>query len=250
MKRVINFSGGKTSALMTILLKPTENDIVLFTDTGREHPLTYKFIDDFERNENIKVHRAEYTHKKAPGLKGFDALIEYKRYVPNRVQRICTAELKILTAKRYLRDLGIKTFENYIGFRADEERRVNNYNNQYKKVYPKFPLFDRGVNKEMVNQYWLTRSYTLEIPSILGNCDLCFLKGKDNIIKIMQHFPELAQRWIDDEAKVKDMGYKKGKATYFNGISYAELFRAAQSQKSLFDLQDALPAYDCSCTTF
>jgi 3'-phosphoadenosine 5'-phosphosulfate sulfotransferase (PAPS reductase)/FAD synthetase len=70
MKRVINFSGGKTSALMTILLKPTDDDIVLFTDTGREHPLTYKFIDDFERNENIKVHRAEYTHTKAPGLKG------------------------------------------------------------------------------------------------------------------------------------------------------------------------------------
>jgi hypothetical protein len=30
MKRVINFSGGKTSALMTILLKPTEDDLVLF----------------------------------------------------------------------------------------------------------------------------------------------------------------------------------------------------------------------------
>lgn len=249
MKRVINFSGGKTSALMTILLKPTDEDIVLFTDTGREHALTYKFIDDFEKHEGIKVHRAEYTHKKAPGLKGFDALIENKRYVPNRVQRICTAELKILTAKKYLRNLGVRTFENYIGFRADEERRVINYNNNYKKVYPKFPLFDKGVNKAMVNQYWLTRPYTLEIPSILGNCDLCFLKGKDNIIKIMQHFPELAQRWIDDEAKVKDMGYKKGKSTYFNGVSYAELFRASQSQKSLFDLEDALPAYNCSCNS-
>ena len=249
MKRVINFSGGKTSALMTILLKPTDEDIVLFTDTGREHPLTYKFIDDFEKHEGIKVHRAEYTNAKAPGLKGFDALIESKRYVPNRVQRICTAELKILTAKRYLRNLGVRTFENYIGFRADEERRVINYNNHYKKVYPKFPLFDKGVNKEMVNQYWLTRPYTLEIPSILGNCDLCFLKGKDNIIKIMQHFPELAERWIDDEVKVKDMGYKKGKSTYFNGVSYAELFRASQSQKSLFNLEDALPAYNCSCNS-
>ena len=240
MKRVINFSGGKTSALMTILLKPTDDDIVLFTDTGREHPLTYKFIDDFERNENIKVHRAEYTHKKAPGLKGFDALIEYKRYVPNRVQRICTAELKILTAKRYLRDLGVRTFENYIGFRADEERRVNNYNNQYKKVYPKFPLFDRGVNKEMVNQYWLTRSYTLEIPSILGNCDLCFLKGKSSIITILQHYPELADKWIADE---KEIG-----ATYFKDISYQSLLDISKNQMSLFELDSQLPAYSCSCT--
>ena len=57
MTRVINFSGGKTSALMTILLKPTNDDIVLFTDTGREHPLTYKFIDDFSVNEGIRVHK-------------------------------------------------------------------------------------------------------------------------------------------------------------------------------------------------
>jgi hypothetical protein len=250
MKRVINFSGGKTSALMTILLKPNDDDIVLFTDTGREHPLTYKFIDDFERNENIKVHRAEYTSPSAPGLKGFDALIENKKYVPNRMQRFCTSELKILTAKKYLRILGVRTFENYIGFRADEPNRVKNYNNKYKRVFPKFPLFDKGVNKEMVNQYWLTRPYTLEIPSILGNCDLCFLKGKDNIIKIMQHFPELAQRWIDDEAKVKFKPHHKNKATYFGNVSYAELFRAAQSQKSLFDLTESLPAYSCSCTTF
>ena len=45
MKRVINFSGGKTSALMTIM-NYREGDLVIFTDTGREHPKTYKFIND------------------------------------------------------------------------------------------------------------------------------------------------------------------------------------------------------------
>ena len=48
MQRVINFSGGKTSAYMTI----TEyklGDLVIFCDTGREHSKTYKFINDFEK---------------------------------------------------------------------------------------------------------------------------------------------------------------------------------------------------------
>jgi len=248
MKRVINFSGGKTSALMTILLKPTEDDIVLFTDTGREHPLTYKFIDDFEKNEGIRVHRVAYTHKKSVGLTGFNALTNWKTHLPNRMKRLCTTELKINVARRYLRPLIGMKFEQYIGFRADEPNRVKNYKHTYKGVDTKFILFERGITKEMVNQYWLTKPYTLEIPSILGNCDLCFLKGKDNIIKIMAMYPELADKWIEDERRA-NVGRKKKDGTFFPDVSYAGLLQVALSQKTLFDLDEALPAYNCSCTT-
>ena len=233
MKRVINFSGGKTSALMTILLKPTEDDIVLFTDTGREHPLTYKFIDDFEKNEGIKIHRASYDG-------GFDAYVRKVQFLPNQAMRICTSELKIKTAKRYLRALGIQKFESYIGFRADEERRVKGYKQMFKKVIPKFPLYEMGITKADVQQYWLTKPYTLDVPTILGNCDLCFLKGKGAIISILQHYPELADKWIADE---KEIG-----ATYFKDISYQQMLDMAQKQLSLFDLDKQLPAFNCSCT--
>jgi hypothetical protein len=232
MKRVINFSGGKTSALMTILLKPTEEDIVLFCDTGREHPLTYKFIDDFEANEGIKVVRISYDG-------GFEGMLKRNKFLPNVAIRKCTVELKIKTAKRYLRALGIQKFENYIGFRADEQRRVND--SQYKKVLNKFPLIDWNINKADVQQYWLNKPYNLEVPSILGNCDLCFLKGKNAIISILQHYPELADKWIADEKMVG--------ATYFKDISYEQLLNIAQSQLNLFDLEKQLPAYNCSCTS-
>jgi len=235
MKRVINFSGGKTSALMTILLKPTEDDIVLFTDTQREHPLTYKFIDDFEKNEGIKVTRISYDG-------GFDAYVRKVKFLPNQAMRICTSELKIKTAKRYLRSIGIQTFESYIGFRADEERRVKGYTQFHKKVIPKFPLYEQGITKADVQQYWLSKPYTLDVPPILGNCDLCFLKGKNAIISILQHYPELADKWIADENEIG--------ATYFKGISYEQMLDMAQRQLSLFDLNKQLPAYSCSCTTF
>jgi hypothetical protein len=247
MKRVINFSGGKTSALMTILLKPTEDDIVLFCDTKHEHKLTYKFIDDFERYEGIKVHRATYTHWKSPGLEGFDALTNWKKHLPNRMKRLCTTELKINVARRYLRPLIGMRFEQYIGFRFDEPNRVKNYKNTYAKVVTKFPLYDRGITKEMVNQYWLTKPYNLEIPSILGNCDLCFLKGKDNIIKIMAMYPELADKWIEHERRA-NVGRKKKDGTFFPDVSYAGLLKIALSQKTLFDVDDLTPAYNCSCT--
>ena len=52
MQRVINFSGGKTSAYMTIH-EYRDGDLVIFCDTGREHEKTYKFINDFEAFEKI-----------------------------------------------------------------------------------------------------------------------------------------------------------------------------------------------------
>ena len=104
MQRIINFSGGKTSAYMTIhMYKP--DDLVIFTDTGREHPKTYKFINDFEAYENIPVIRIKYYDSEKP----FDLLLEKRKHkvIPNRVKRFCTSELKIKTCKRYLRSIGI-----------------------------------------------------------------------------------------------------------------------------------------------
>lgn len=249
-RRVINFSGGRTSGLMTILLKPGKWDIVLFTDTGREHKKTYKFIDDFEKNEGIKVHRVTYTHHKSPGMTGMTALNRRKVYLPNRVKRICTVELKILMAKRYLRSLGVQRFDQFIGFRHDEQDRIRDFKDEYVNVKTHFILDELKVNKAMVLQYWLTKAYNLEIPAILGNCDLCFLKGKDVIIRILQVHPELAEPWIADEEEMSARK-KNGKVSYFPDITYRQLLKIAQSQKSLFEeqnLDELKPAFSCSCT--
>lgn len=244
--RVINFSGGQSSALMTILLKPTENDIVLFTDTGREHPKTYEFIRQFEINEKIKIHTAMYEKN---GLFGFDALIQQKKYLPNRVKRICTEELKINTAKRYLRSLGIMQFENYIGFRFDEERRVKNYQTKWKKVTPVFPLYNLRITKPDVNKFWNEKNYKLQIPSILGNCTCCFLKGQNALIRIMQNYPELAQDWINDEHLTKERFNKARFSTYIKGVTYEDLMLVAKSTLPFPDLSNIEPAFNCSCTT-
>jgi hypothetical protein len=243
MKRIINFSGGRTSALMTIQ-NYREGDIVLFTDTLREHEGTYKFIDEFEKNEGIPVTRISYGNGG-----GFTEMLEKKgfRQIPNRVKRICTVELKIRTAKRYIRKMyGKQDYEWLVGFRADEERRVKSYNPGVKYIKPMFPLYDNGTTKEMVIDYWKNKSYDLSIPAILGNCSLCFLKGKNVIISIMRDYPELAKEWIRDE----EMSAKSGRnRTYFQDITYRELFNISQSD--LFkqqDLSDLSPAYDCSCT--
>lgn len=183
------------------------------------------------------------------GLFGFDALIQHKKYLPNRAKRICTEELKINTAKKYLRGLGITQFDNYIGFRFDEERRVKNYESKWKKVTPVFPLYDMRITKSDVNKYWENKDYKLNIPSILGNCTCCFLKGQNALIRIMQNFPELAEEWIKDEALTAQRFNKQRFSTYIKGVTYSDLMLVAKSQLPFPDLSNIQPAFNCSCTT-
>jgi hypothetical protein len=241
MIRVINFSGGKTSALMTIL-NYRQGDLVIFSDTGREHPKTYKFIQDFEAHENIPIIKIQYEG-------GFRGMLEKKnwKHIPNRVKRSCTIELKIKTTKRWLRaNYGKQNYEWLVGFRSDEERRVKGYEQRVNYIHPKFPLYEQGIDKAMVNDYWNKKPYTLEIPAILGNCTLCFLKGKNAIINIMRSHPELATEWIEDE----ELSKKNGNGhTYFQDTTYKHLLLMAQND--LFagqDLNELNPAFNCSCT--
>ena len=230
--RVINFSGGRTSALMTILTYK-EGDLVIFCDTGREHEKTYKFINDFEAFENIPIIRLKYEG-------GFERLIEKRKALPNIMMRFCTIELKIKTARRYLRSIGVKGYLNFIGFRKDEPLRIIRRKKMWKSVTDAFPLNDLEITKKQVSEYWSKKPYDLEIPPLLGNCDLCFLKGKNAIIQILRDSPELANKWIADEEKIG--------ATYIKGISYKTMLEASKKvngQVSLFDIE---PAFNCSCT--
>jgi hypothetical protein len=249
MQRVINFSGGKTSAYMTIQ-EYKEGDLVIFCDTGREHPKTYKFINDFEANENIPIIRLKYYDNENP----FDFLLSKRKYkiLPNRMRRFCTDELKVKTARRYLRSIGLKNYDNLIGFRYDEPQRVKRHFERLKSVKTIFPLYEKQIDKQIINDYWSKKSYNLEIPSILGNCTLCFMKGKNAIINILTVYPELADEWIKDEEealKNEAHGTNSGRR-YFSDVSIKQLKNIAQN--NLFkdtDLSLITPAFDCACTS-
>ena len=221
-------------------------DLVIFCDTGREHPKTYKFINDFEANENIPIIRLKYSDTDDP----FKTMLEKRKYkvIPNRVKRICTVELKIKTCRRYLRTLGLMKYENFIGFRYDEPLRVKRRKQAWKKVIDRVPLYDDKIDKQKINAYWESKPYNLEIPSILGNCTLCFMKGKNAIINILSVYPELAEPWIKDEDEAQKNG-KFGGHTYFPDITYRQMLSIAQNNLFTNHLENITPAFDCACTT-
>lgn len=81
---VVSVSGGKDSTALLLLAieRKTTNIIVVFADTGNEHPITYEYIDYLEQALGIKIQRvkANFTQqiikkRKFVEEKWFDSLV-------------------------------------------------------------------------------------------------------------------------------------------------------------------------------
>ncbi len=138
----------------------------------------------------------------------FDALIDKKRYLPNQQSRFCTQELKIRTAKRYLRSIGWGRWTAAVGIRADESHRLG-------KPAPKerwvnwHPLAAAGVTRQIVGDFWTAQPFNLNLPNVrgncwLGNCDGCFLKSERSQAVLARDFPDRHAWWERAEARIAD----------------------------------------------
>ena len=137
----ISFSGGRSSAYMlwrTLQANaglPPEA-IVCFANTGKEAEATLRFVHECAEHWRVPIHWLEYRPT-VPGFalvdfdtasrKGepFEALIRKRHYLPNPVVRSCTTGLKIRPMHKFVRQFGWTEWDQFIGIRADEQRRVS-----------------------------------------------------------------------------------------------------------------------------
>lgn len=77
--KVINFSGGKTSAYLTIR-EYNPGDIVLFCDTVEEHAKTYKFLNDFEAHGEYSHYKSDLHTLEVTGAKRLCRVNELENY--------------------------------------------------------------------------------------------------------------------------------------------------------------------------
>src|SRR5574343_469346 len=93
---VASFSGGKDSTALLVALQRTGVPFTaVFADTGWEHPATLEYVDEVADKLDITVHKVG-----VPG--GMVARAEYRAGFPGRLQRWCTAELKIEPIRQWM----------------------------------------------------------------------------------------------------------------------------------------------------
>jgi 3'-phosphoadenosine 5'-phosphosulfate sulfotransferase (PAPS reductase)/FAD synthetase len=119
MKTVVTFSGGKDSlaALLWIRNNFTKNFTTVFCDTGWEHPMTYRYIDEVA--EKLGLDLVVLKSKKYDGM--ID-LVKKKKRFPSTMARFCTSELKSIPMIDYLLDVVNDHFTVVQGIRAAESQ--------------------------------------------------------------------------------------------------------------------------------
>ena len=269
----ICFSGGRTSAYMLHQLVEKNGGslpkdwVVCFCNTGKEFPQTYDFVRDVGENLNIDIAWLEYDVEKGEDGRNrqlvrkvdydsadrngecFSKLVEARQTLPNPLQRFCTIELKILTGKRYCKNvLGWDTWTQAIGIRADEPLRIKP---AVGKWINWFPLFLWNKTKHDVAEFWSKQKYDLKLPihngkTIGGNCDGCFLKSEATKAALYRRYPDRYKWWENKEAEIMKTGGKDGKGRrkktlFCPTCDLRELREFIDKQKDMvFDQEDVL----------
>lgn len=253
----ISFSGGRTSAYMLYRVLEAhqmslpDDCVVCFANTGKEDEATLKFVHDCEVNWNVPIVWLEYqdaeeskdrwkqvTYETASrNGEPFEQMIARKKYLPNPVARFCTEELKVKVIDKYLGSKNIDA-QMTVGIRADEPRRVSKLRARGLAV----PLVDAGIMQKDVQSFWKSQPFDLGLTfkdgvTALGNCDLCFLKGPQQILGLVKDKPERAVWWAKMEGIV-------GATFRSDRPSYSEMHKYISAQTDMFNNEGGI---ECFC---
>ena len=253
---LVHTSGGATSGLMLRRIldahggKLPDYARALFANTGKERIETLRFLRAMAHRWRVDIHWIEYRWhpERAGGRKDpkhdvarvtfrtaarngepFSRMIQAKGYLPNPIQRICTSQLKIETAARYSRRiLGWRKPWSILGMRADEPQRIRTaINESCRSLYP---LYDAGITRADVDSWWELQPFRLGLRPDEGNCDLCMLKGRAKLRRLIREDPSRADWWIAQETHRRkiDRGTRQREIMQFNKRwSYSDLVAEA-----------------------
>lgn len=213
MKKVVSFSGGRTSAYLTIkAIKIFNGDVdVVCMDTGAEHPKTYDFIKRFSKyikamyRIDITFLRTDFSTPLGEGngyfnvgvngigsdIKPFREMV--KKYgVPYIGGMFCTDRMKLVPFTKYCQEkYGRGNYETWLGIRADEPKRLNPKNGiRYLAEISDFEKSD-------ILDYWSKMPFDLEIPEQLGNCVFCPKKSNLKLAAAQRDEPELYHKFLE-----------------------------------------------------
>jgi hypothetical protein len=103
-------------------------------------------------------------------------------------------------------------------------------------------LADSGVTQFDVQSFWRSQTFDLDLTfrngvTALGNCDLCFLKGPDQIMGLIKDNPERATWWAKQEKAI-------GATFRSDRASYSQMQNFMDNQADMFNSDGGI---DCFC---
>ncbi|MEQ9325372.1 MAG: phosphoadenosine phosphosulfate reductase family protein [Polyangiaceae bacterium] len=184
LRHILCLSGGKDSTALAIYMRDrVENLEYVFTDTRKELPETYEYLDKVEAYLGKPIVRLNAE-------RGFDHWLEvYGGYLPSSRMRWCTRQLKIKPFEQYVGDDPVMS---YVGIRADEDRE--GYISTKPNIKARFPFKEDGI--ERADVFRILEESGVGVPDYYkwrtrSGCYFCFFQRKSEWAGLLENHPEL-----------------------------------------------------------
>lgn len=199
-RHILGISGGRDSASLAVYMRQHHPELALeyfFTDTGKELPEVYSFLDKLEGFLGKPIQRLNPD-------RDFDFwLDEYGNFLPSPRTRWCTRQLKLRPLEHWLKaDLEAGTIiHSYVAIRADEPSREG-YQATHPNMRVHLPLRDAGIDRagvlEILDQSDVGEPEYYQWRSRSG-CTFCFFQQKIEWVRLAENHPDRFVEAVDYE---------------------------------------------------
>lgn len=188
VRHILSLSGGKDSAALAIYMRNrVENMEYIFSDTGKELPETYEYLDRI----------SDYLGKKVVRLNarlGFDHWYDvFGGMIPSNHRRWCTKMLKLRPFEDHV---GNDSVINYVGLRADEDRE--GYISHKPNIRAVYPFREAGLVFKDIEEILLTSGVGMPPYTKWGRsrsgCFFCFYQQKIEWVRLKENHPDLFEQ--------------------------------------------------------
>lgn len=268
MKKVNSLSGGKTSSYIAanypadynvFSLVRTSDKKCMFPDSKIRQLVSDKigkeFIGTLEEDAIIytMLDLEQFIGSKIDWVSGKtfdDAIIKTKkgkRYLPNKMARYCTTELKTMPILYWMYDVIKEPVIMRFGYRANETRRAikmmdktdddgftkvkatftklkdgRNSWGEYRYCKPEFPLISDNIYKDNIEEFWKGKDVRF---AYMNNCVGCWWRSPLLLKKMSDKHPNKMQWFAEQETN---------KSKWRSDVMYKEIIKW-NLQTELFD---------------
>lgn len=188
VRHILSLSGGKDSSALAAYMRDRVPVMeYVFCDTAKELPETYEYLDRLEAYLGTPIVRLRQSEN------AFDDLLDQRRnFLPSPQMRWCTEYLKIRPFERYVGDAPVV---NYIGIRADENRK--GYLSSKPNITARYPFVEDGITKDDVRQ--ILEQAGLGLPAYYNwrsrsGCFFCFFQQRIEWVGLYENHRDLFER--------------------------------------------------------
>lgn len=185
MRHVLSLSGGKDSAALAIYMRDRVHEMeYVFSDTGKELPETYEYLERIEDYLGRPVHR---LNSKLSFDHWYDV---YGGMIPSNHRRWCTKMLKLKPFEAFVGDDPVL---NYVGLRADENR--TGYISHKPNITAVYPFQEDGLKLAEIEEILASSGVGMPPYTAWGRsrsgCFFCFYQQKIEWVRLKERHPDL-----------------------------------------------------------